>query len=325
MEIRTLGSTGLPVTPIGLGLAAVGRPAYITAGRDEDLAGDRSIEALRRRSGELLDAAVGLGIGYVDAARSYGLAESFLASWLAGREPRTPLPTVGSKWGYAYVGEWRLDVAVHEVKDHSLAAFERQLDESRALLGPHLRLYQVHSATIESGVLDDRAVLAALAGAAAEGLAVGLTVSGPGQADVIHRALDVRVDGRTPFASVQATWNVLEPSVGPALATARAAGWGVIVKEAVANGRLVDPAGAPPAVAAIAGRHRVGLDAVALAAALRQPWADVVLSGAATVAQLASNVASLDVRLDAADLDALAGLAEEPGAYWAARSRRPWR
>ena len=33
------------------------------------------------------------------------------------------------------------------------------------------------------------------------------------------------------------TWNLLEPSVGPAAAEAAAAGWAVLVKEAVANGR----------------------------------------------------------------------------------------
>ena len=37
---------------------------------------------------------------------------------------------------------------------------------------------------------------------------------------------------------MQATWNLLEPSAGPALAEARAAGMGVIIKEALANGRL---------------------------------------------------------------------------------------
>ena len=40
------------------------------------------------------------------------------------------------------------------------------------------------------------------------------------------------------FDCVQATWNVLEPSAGPALAAAHDAGLGVIIKEAVANGRL---------------------------------------------------------------------------------------
>ena len=270
MEDRILGVTGLSVSRIGLGLAAVGRPAYINLGRASDLEGDRDVEALRGRSHELLDVAVELGIRYVDVARSYGLAEEFLGSWLETRPPDSPVLTIGSKWGYTYVGGWRLDADVHEVKDHSLAAFRRQLAETRAILGRRLSLYQVHSATLESGVLEDRAVLGALAELAADGVAVGLTVSGPRQSDVVRRALDVRVDGESPFASVQATWNVLEASVEPALVEAHDAGWGVIVKEALANGRLARAETAPRALTAIADRHAVPADAIAIAAVLAQ-------------------------------------------------------
>jgi aryl-alcohol dehydrogenase-like predicted oxidoreductase len=97
------------------------------------------------------------------------------------------------------------------------------------------------------------------------------------------------------------------------------------VKEALANGRLADPPAAPAALTALARRHGASLDALAIAAAIAQPWADVVLSGAATVAQLASNVAALDVRLGAEDLDELATIAEPATGYWADRSRLPWR
>jgi aryl-alcohol dehydrogenase-like predicted oxidoreductase len=289
-----------------------------------DLGADRPVEALRRRSHELLDAAIAAGIRYVDVARSYGLAEEFLGSWLDARPPDAVVPTIGSKWGYTYVGEWRLDAEVNEVKDHSLAAFRRQLAETRAILGDRLSLYQVHSATLESGILEDRAVLAALADLGAEGVAVGLTVSGPRQAEVVRRALDVRIDGRNPFRAVQATWNVLEPSVEPALVEAHDAGWGVIVKEALANGRLARPETCPPAVTAIATRHAVQPDAVAIAAVLARPWADVVLSGAAAVAELESNLAAPTVNLAPEELLELATLTEPADDYWAARSRLPW-
>jgi aryl-alcohol dehydrogenase-like predicted oxidoreductase len=325
MKRRSLGSTGLAVSPIGLGLAALGRPAYITTDRARDLGEDRSVDRLRRRCHIVLDAAIGEGIEYVDAARSYGLAESFLASWLAGRDPTASAITVGSKWGYRYVGEWRLEAPVHEVKDHSITMLRRQLEESRALLGSWLRLYQIHSATFESGVLSDQAVLAELARLRDDGLVIGLTVSGPNQADVVRAALDVRLDGVNPFAAVQATWNVLERSVGPALSEAHDAGWGVIVKEALANGRLVhasEPAGA--AVRAMAERRGSTADAVALATVLANPWVDVVLSGAVTVEQVRSNVGALAAVLSPGDVAELEGLAERPDTYWAERSRLPW-
>jgi aryl-alcohol dehydrogenase-like predicted oxidoreductase len=326
VRTRPLGSTGLQVTPVGLGLAALGRPAYIDLGRDADLGVDRGVEELERRCHQVLDAAYDHGVRYLDAARSYGRAEEFLASWLDARRLDPDEVTVGSKWGYTYVGDWRMDAETHEVKDHSLAALTRQLSETRALLGDHLDLYQVHSATLDSGVLEDPAVLAELARLRDDGVVIGLSSSGPGQAATIRRALEVTADGVGPFACVQATWNLLEPSAGPALAEASAAGWGVIVKEAVANGRLT-PHGQGPAAAAlgrVAARHGAGVDAVALAAVLANPWTDVVLSGAVTPAQLEANLAALRVELTPEDLDELAILAEPPERYWQERAGLSW-
>ena len=253
----TLGTTGLAVTRIGFGLAALGRPAYITLGRNVDLGSDRDRATMEQRCHDMLDAAYAAGIRYVDTARSYGRAEEFLASWLRPRAIAPDAITVGSKWGYRYTGDWNMAATVHETKDHSLAMFRDQLPQTSALLGPHLDLYQVHSATLESGVLDDHDVLHALAELGDSGVAVGLTVSGPRQADVVRHALELGVDGVNPFSTVQATWNVLEPSVGPALGEARARGWGVLVKEALANGRLTARGddGAGHALQAVAARH----------------------------------------------------------------------
>jgi aryl-alcohol dehydrogenase-like predicted oxidoreductase len=272
---------------------------------------------MRTRTWELLTAAYDLGIRYVDVARSYGRAEEFLAGWL--RQQPAPDLTIGSKWGYTYVGDWRLDVTRHEIKEHSVAAFRRQWAESRALLGERIGLYQIHSATVDSGALDDTELHAALADLSDSGVVVGVTTSGPRQADAVRRALAVSAGGRPLFRSVQATWNVLEPSVGTALAEAAEAGCRVIVKEAVANGLLTD-AGSPPAALRAAARDRgASADAVAIAAALAQPGVHVVLSGAVTVDQLRHN-------LDALTLPApeLPDLAQPPTEYWAARSARAW-
>ena len=325
--MERLGATGLSVTPIGLGLAALGRPAYIDVGRAEDLGKERGVDALRARAHAVLDAALDAGIRYFDAARSYGLAEEFLGSWLDLRALAREDVTVGSKWGYAYVGDWRMDADVHEVKDHSVETLRRQIGESRERLGDRLALYQIHSATLESAVLDDVEVLDELTRLhEREGLVIGITTSGPRQAETIRRALEVGGSGAAPFGAVQATWNVLETSAAPALADAHEAGWGVLVKEAMANGRL-GPRGTGPhrkAIDAVATLHGVGVDAVAIAAALAQPWADVVLSGAVGAQQLRSNVDALDVELSATDLAELGALPEPPDLYWERRSRLPW-
>lgn len=321
----------MQVTPLGLGLAALGRPGYINLGHETDLSGRRSVEALQAHTHDVLDLAWDLGIRYFDAARSYGRAEEFLGAWLQDREVEPSDAAVGSKWGYTYTADWRVDADVHEVKDHSLEVFERQWPETVERLGAHVDLYQIHSATLDTGVLSDARVMAALARLKSEhGVAIGLSLSGPNQADTLDRALSVEVDGRPLFDAVQATWNLLEPSAGAMLGAAHDDGRGVIVKEALANGRLTpqeraEPFDVPhPLLRGQADRLNASVDALAIAAALAQPWSDLVLSGAATAEHLRSNVAALDVDFDAEAAEALAPLAEDPDAYWQTRSRLEW-
>jgi aryl-alcohol dehydrogenase-like predicted oxidoreductase len=313
----TLGATGLPVSPLGLGLAALGRPGYINLGHAADV-GDTHVEAMQRHAHVVLDAALGGGVRYFDAARSYGRAEAFLASWLDRRGLGRDDVTVGSKWGYTYTANWRVDAAEHEVKDLSAATLRRQLAETRALLGDRLALYQIHSATVESGVLEDREVRDELARLREDGVFVGFTATGPRQADTIERALQAG-----GFDAVQATWNLHERSAEDALSAAHRAGLGVIVKEAVANGRLTGRGG-NQALADAARERGTTPDALALAAALARPWADVVLSGASTAPMLRSNLAALDVEWDAGLEERLAALIEPADEYWELRSELAW-
>lgn len=327
MQLRSLGNTGLDVTPLGLGLAALGRPGYINLGHADDLGRERSVEAMEAHCHRVLDAAWRLGVRYFDAARSYGRAEAFLGHWLSARAVR---PTVGSKWGYTYTADWRVQAEVHEVKDHSLPVLERQWAETRAELGAPPSLYQIHSATLESGVLTNASVLTRLAGLKDGGVRIGLTTSGPDQAVVIQRALAIEIDGRPLFDAVQSTWNLLEPSAGPALAAARAAGVGVIVKEGLANGRLTGRNRAPEFAArralleGHAAAHAATVDALALAAVLAQPWADVVLSGAASVEHLESNACATGLDLSGEVETLCAALAEPAALYWHTRAGLAW-
>ncbi len=326
MDARPLGRTGLRGTRLGIGLAALGRPGYVNLGHGADIGADTGVDALEGRAHAVLDAARAAGIGYIDAARSYGRAEAFLASWLVSRGIGPGAVTIGTKWGYTYTADWRVDAERHEVKDHSLATLRRQWDETRAQLAGRVDLLQVHSATLESGILDDRAVHSALAHLRSSGAvrALGLTLSGPGQTETLRRALTLEVEAGTPlFDVVQATWNALEPSSGAALAEAHRAGLGVIVKEALANGRLVRGSDAEP-LRPHADRLGTTADALALAWVLEQPWADVVLLGAATVAQLRSNVAAMDLALDDGARADLERCGEPVASYWFQRNAMAW-
>jgi aryl-alcohol dehydrogenase-like predicted oxidoreductase len=272
---------------LGLGLAALGRPGYLNVGHAAELGSDRSVDALRARTHEVLDFAYEQGIRDFDAARSYGRAEEFLGEWLRSREPEGV--TISSKWGYVYTADWRVDADPPEVKHHDVETFRRQLEETRENLGDWLSLYQIHSATPDSGVLENDAVLSAMV---ETGLALGVSVSGVAQAETIDRAVSLGI-----FSAVQATWNLYERAAEDALARS---GLKVIVKEALANGRLAVR------------------DAEALSAALHQPWATVVLSGAASIDVLRSNLRARETPPPDEDLT------EDSEAYWARRSALPW-
>ncbi|NBH07287.1 aldo/keto reductase [Amycolatopsis sp. SID8362] len=305
---------------VALGLAALGRPAYINLGRDGALPPTRDVESMRAATFEVLDDAYAAGVRHVDVARSYGRSEEFLAGWLAQRGHADV--EVSSKWGYAYVGEWRLDADVHEVKEHSAARFAAQWAETLALLGERVGLYQVHSLTVDSPLFTDEPLVEALAELAANGVAVGFSTSGPAQADAIERAFALEVAGQPVFSAVQSTWNLLEPSAGRALEAAHAAGKRVLVKETLANGRLVVEA--PAAVLDVAAAHGTGPDAVAVAAVLARDWVDRAVIGPASPAQLAANLRATTLSLNADELGALADLAENPQEYWRHRSSLKW-
>jgi aryl-alcohol dehydrogenase-like predicted oxidoreductase len=144
---------------------------------------------------------------------------------------------------------------------------------------------------------------------------IGLTTSGPQQAEAIERA--IAVGG---FDAVQSTFNLLERSAGPALAAAHDAGMGVLIKEALANGRLTDRGDVGELIAAARDAGTTP-DALALAAVLAQPWVDVVLSGATTVRELESNLVAIGQEVDVSRFD---GVVEDADTYWEQRGELPW-
>jgi aryl-alcohol dehydrogenase-like predicted oxidoreductase len=323
MQLKMLGETGLEVSRIGLGLAALGRPGYINLSHAQDFPSTDE-KMMKQQTHQVLSAAYEKGIRYFDAARSYGKAEAFLSSWLTGFEPYDVV--VGSKWGYTYTAHWQVKAEQHEIKELSRANLEQQFSESISLLGSYLNLYQIHSATLESGVLDNLDVLEKLLEMKQTGLKMGLSLSGVKQAETLEKALRIERNGSRLFDAVQATYNLLETSAGKTLELAHEEGMGIIIKEALANGRLTerntstDFADKLLRLQRYAAHYGTTLDGFALAFVLQRPWVDVVLSGATTTEQLASNVKALEVvsLLDIEDF------AESSETYWGVRSRLAW-
>ena len=267
----------------------------------------------------MLDAAYAAGVRAFDAARSYGAAEAFLASWLERRGLAPEDVTVSSKWGYAYTAGWRVDAEGTRSRTSRASSSGASGARRARCSATTLRLYQIHSATLESGVLEDAAVREELAALRAGGIRIGLTVTGAGQAATIERALAVG-----GFDAVQATWNLHEraaergarararggtpastsrrrsPTAGSPRA-ARTAPWPPRRASAARPGRDRARRGARPAVGGR--RAQRGGDR---RAAREQPRGARRSPGTPSSSEL------------------LAGLVEQPAAYWAARAELPW-
>ncbi|BDD12318.1 oxidoreductase (plasmid) [Fulvitalea axinellae] len=330
MRLRKLGNTGLLVSPIGLGSAALGRPGYINLGHGTDYKAGRTEADMAARSEKMFRLAYQKGVRFFDTARSYGKGEAFLGHWLR-TEPHVHDITVSSKWGYVYTAEWQVEAEDHEIKRHNPEVLAQQWEESKQNLGDWLDLYQIHSATLDSGVLENQEVLDGLRKIKADGMRIGLSLGGGvKQGDTLRAAMEIK-DGDVPlFDTVQATWNILESSAGNALAEAHDAGMGVILKEVMANGRLTvrneEPGFAEKreVLNELSEKYGVGPDALALATAVAMPWCDVALTGASTPEQLESNLQALQIHLSTEDLGVLLSLKESPKAYWNTRKNMAW-
>jgi aryl-alcohol dehydrogenase-like predicted oxidoreductase len=326
MERVQFGKTDLWVTRIGLGLAALGRPGYINLGHHDDLQGNYNVSALEAHAHKMLELAFQKGIRYFDVARSYGKAEQFLALWMADKRNLV----IGSKWGYTYTAGWQVNAAQHEIKEHSITVLDRQWGESLETLGRQPNIYHIHSASLESGVLLNAQVIDRLWELKSRGVIIGLSLSGPGQAETLEQSMEIRSGELQLFQSVQVTWNLLETSATNTLLKARDAGYGIIVKETLANGRLTERNSSADFkekldfLKSMAAKHKTGVDAIAMAFVLQQPWASVILSGAASPVHLHANLKAMDVCLDVEDLQFLNQLSESPSDYWKTRADLPW-
>lgn len=313
-------------TKLGLGLAALGRPDYINI-RTTNV--NKSVAAFKENAFTMLDHAYELGIRYFDTAPSYGKGEQFLLDWKNQREHKDLV--LGTKWGYTYVANWEIGFnGEHEIKEHSLAKLKEQWQTSKNLL-PELGIYQVHSATLESGILDNTNVLEELYTIKKEtGLTIGISTSGTQQSNVIEKALGIKVNGEDLFTSFQVTYNVLEQSTYPILNQLLKENKTVIIKESLANGRVFKSDAFKnyqknhKTLEALANNHNVSVDAIALRFIIDALEPTYLLSGASNTVQLDSNYKALDIVLSKSDLEKLKQLKTNPNNYWEERSSLEW-
>jgi len=312
---------------IGLGTAAIGRPKYINIRSGEESA-PFSLDRFRAEGMAMLEAAWQQGVRYYDTAPGYGLAEELMIDWTRGVPGRTL--EVATKWGYTYVANFDPAATQHEVKEHSLTKLNEQWALSEQQL-PQLTTYQIHSATAATGVLKNEAVLNRLAALKQEhGLLIGLTTTGSAQVELLKKALDVEVGGKQLFDAFQVTFNLLDQSLRSISNELHRQGKRMIIKEALANGRLY-PNNAYPHYQALyrkldelAEKYAVGPDAIVLRYCLDSLDPFVVLSGAAQKDHLTSNLLALGIKLSEEDLDVLNGFGLSATTYWGERKKLGW-
>lgn len=314
-------------TKIALGLAALGRPDYINIRDNKTL--NKSIHGFKKNTFRVLDEAYKKGIRHFDVAASYGYGEQFLLDWIAERKHQDL--DISTKWGYTYVANWEIGYSgKHEIKEHSLTKLNEQWSFSKQFL-PLLNLYQIHSATLESGVLTNQDVLNRLYELKQKHkINIGLSTSGANQESIIKTATAVKINGENLFDTYQVTYNILEQSAFNCLKQLLQNGKKVIIKEALANGRMFPNYQSENYIAErvlltqLATEYNVGIDAIALRFIIDNLGPDLVLSGVSSVMQLNSNMDCLKIELPLNAIDKLKELATNPEDYWTERSNLPW-
>jgi len=311
---------------LGLGTAALGRPQYINI-RTKNIQ-KTDLATFRKHSFSVLEEAYALGVRYFDTAPGYGLAEALVLEWLQTKND--PTIEIATKWGYTYTANFDKNAIIHEVKEHSLAKLNAQWDFSKQLL-PYLKVYQIHSATIETGVLENFKVLERLASLKKEhNLKIGLTTTGANQAEVIKKALNITVDGASLFDLFQVTYNFLDQSILKVSEELIQENKSIVIKEALANGRVFRNESYPhynkmyEVLESISKKHNVGVDAISLKYCEQTIPNSIILSGASTIRQLQENLKADTFMLSSQDLALLDAFKTPAHYYWSERKKLTW-
>ena len=311
---------------IGLGTAAIGRPEYINIRQSTKSAFD--LKTFRTAGLKMLDEAYSQGIRYFDTAPGYGMAEQLLIDWI--KENRYTDVEIATKWGYSYVANFDPLATVHEVKEHSRQNLNSQWEQSKKLL-PNLSTYQIHSATFESRVLMNEEVLNRLGEMKQEfGLRIGMSSTGSNQEEVLKAAMDIEFEGKPLFDVYQVTYNLLDQSLGNIAKQLTAQEKRVVVKEALANGRVFSNPNFPhyaqlyTFLEKLANKYDVDIDAIAIRFVLDSINPFMVLSGASQVNHITDNLKANTFQLTSEELVELKRFSVMPDVYWKERKALGW-
>ena len=219
---RPLGSTGLQVSPLGLGTVKLGRDQgvkYPSGFSIPDNAQARQLLAMARE----------LGINLIDTAPAYGVSEERLGTLLAGQRPEW---VIVSKVGEEFEnGLSRFDFS----PKHTRFSVERSLKRLRT---DRIELVLVHSDGNDVDILRNSGVYQTLAELKQEGKILAFGLSGK----TVEGGLLALEQGDCAMV----TYNLTEQAERPVIDYAAAYDKGILVKKALASGHACLRSGEDP-------------------------------------------------------------------------------
>lgn len=229
MDLRPLGSTGLLVSPLGLGTVKLGRNRGVKYPGGEGFALPSDDEAAT-----LIRTAHELGINLIDTAPAYGSSEERIGSlmssldWLGGRDQWVVSTKVGEEFNAA-TGESRFDFS----PQHARMSVERSL---RRLKLDELDIVLVHSDGRDEWIINASGVLDALRELKRRGLirAIGMSTK------TIDGGLLALRQSEGACDVIMVTYNARERAEGVVIDSARMRGVGVLIKKGLLSGHIED-------------------------------------------------------------------------------------
>lgn len=211
MELRTLGVTGIRVSPLGLGTVKIGRDQQVKYPHGFQIPDDAAVRDLFALAREL-------GINFIDTAPAYGLSEERLGRLLPARQDWVIVTKVGEIFEN---GVSRFDFSA----GHTRMSVERSL---RRLGRDSVDIVLVHSDGDDAAIIEQGEALDTLAELKREGLirAYGMSTKTAEGGLWVVRNCDV----------VMATCNRVDTYDLPVIAEADRLNKGVLVKKGLQSG-----------------------------------------------------------------------------------------
>lgn len=255
---KELGSTGIKISPVGLGTVKIGRDQGVKYPNGFTIPNDQQVR-------ELLALSQDLGINLIDTAPAYGSSETRLGPLLRGQRDQW---VICSKAGEEFDNSTG-ESSYHFTPEHIRQSVERSLQR---LETDYIDIMLIHSDGNDMQVIEQYGALEVLSELKAEGKILATGMSGKtiaGGIETLRRADCAMV-----------TYNLNETAEAEVIEYAKQHNKGILIKKALASGHLCLKPGEDPV--------QVGFDFI-----FQQPGVSSVIVGTINPQHLRKNTQSI--------------------------------